>query len=243
MPAVRIGITSPLGFREEPKSGSEVAQHVAALRSVGAEAIVLARGYDTASAAHRLGLQGILFSGGGDVAPDRYGGNATLTDGRVDPVRDEGEIDLFRETYIAGLPILCVCRGLQVANVAFGGTLIEDLPSEFGTEYCVHHHQVRELGQQANTYTHEVRVTPHSRFAEIVGSVHLWTNSMHHQAVRSLAAAFRVAATSEDGVIEAIESKDGGHFFLGVQWHPEALVDLDEPSRRIYAAFAKACTC
>jgi putative glutamine amidotransferase len=66
---------------------------------------------------------------------------------------------------------------------------------------------------------------------------------MHHQAVRSLAAAFRIAATSEDGVIEAIEAKDGGHFFLGVQWHPEALVESDEPSRRIYAAFVSACTC
>jgi putative glutamine amidotransferase len=238
---VRIGITSALKPGTKPDADSEVFRHVAAVRRAGGEPVVLARGYETARALGQDALHGIVFSGGGDVQPERYGGRADLTDGRVDPVRDEGEFELIRATYIAGVPMLCVCRGLQVANVAFGGTLIEDLPSELGKRYRIEHHQIRESGQIPSAYTHELDVVPGSRFARLVGVSRFWTNSIHHQAVRTLASPFRAAAMSADGIIEAIESKDDHAFFLGVQWHPESLPEDDETSRVIYDAFVAAC--
>jgi hypothetical protein len=126
-----IGITSPLeSIDEEDLAKYEVGRHKRLLESVGARVVILPRGKATASALDRSQLDGLLFSGGGDVAPELYGGRPELADNRVDTVRDAGEMALLWRAFAERVPTLCVCRGMQLANIAFGGTLIEDLPSE-----------------------------------------------------------------------------------------------------------------
>src|SRR3984893_19117634 len=192
---VRIGITSALQPGEEPKEDSAIAFHAAWLRQAGASPIVLAKGDETASALSR-DLDGVLFSGGFDVAPELYGGQAHLVKS-FDPIRDEGERLLITEAYHYHVPILCICRGLQLANVAFGGTLIEDLPTELGDESPVRHRPHKEFGRSSFDYAHTVTVVEGTRLAQLVQRDHIWTNSWHHQAIRQLAAMFRVAAKAD----------------------------------------------
>ena len=164
---------------------------------------------------------GLLLTGGADVAPERYGEarHPTVTD--VDAARDEYEIALFRAALAAGLPVLAICRGLQVMNVAAGGSLIQDIPSQVGT--AVPH----QVPNPKDAIAHEVSVVPGSRLAEVMGAAvvagRLPVNSRHHQAVGRIGAGFVVTATAPDGVIEALELPQA-RFCVGVQWHPENFV-------------------
>ncbi|HZY99140.1 MAG TPA: gamma-glutamyl-gamma-aminobutyrate hydrolase family protein [Candidatus Baltobacteraceae bacterium] len=235
-----IGITSPLeSIDEEDLAQYEVARHKKLLESTGANAVILTRGKATASALDQTQLDGLLFSGGGDVAPDLYGGRSELADNRVDPIRDAGEMALLWRAFAERKPTLCVCRGMQLANIAFGGTLIEDLPSELGPRYRIKHHQVRELNEPATVGTHRVVVKPKSLLREITGQSSIWTNSLHHQAIRSLAPPLASVGTTSDDVIEAIELKVRDFYFLGVQWHPESLPDASA-SESIYSSLVQA---
>lgn len=237
-----IGITSPLAsINEEDIEHLEVGRHARILRSLGAEVVILPRGQATAAALDAGTLQGLLFSGGGDVNPTLYGGREDLADNRVDPIRDAGELSLLRRSFAERVPTLCVCRGLQLANIAFGGTLIEDLPTEFGLNYKIHHHQVRELGRAADEPTHDIRIEPGSGFGRVVGQSRIKANSLHHQAIRSLATPFQAAGYADDGVVEAIELRADDFYFFGVQWHPESL-PRDVVSQRIYSSFIEAAT-
>lgn len=237
-----IGVTSPL----DVTSGSdmrayEAGRHVDLLRHLGAQAFVLSRSEITQAANLCQVLDGVLFSGGGDVSTTLYGGRAELGNDRVDEGRDEREMKLFLEAFDRKMPILCVCRGLQLANVTLGGTLIEDIKSELGERYTVAHHQVRELNQDIDMRTHAVQLAPGSFLHTIADMAIVQTNSVHHQAIRALAPCFRTAATAEDGIIEAIELVQPDFFFQGVQWHPEALPS-DTLSRALYLSFVDAAT-
>lgn len=235
-----IGITSPLeSIDEEDLAEDEAGRHKRLLESAGANAVILARGQATASALDRLRLDGLLFSGGGDVAPALYGGRTDLADDRVDSIRDAGEMALLWRAFAERIPTLCVCRGMQLANIAFGGTLIEDLPSELGSRYSIKHHQVRELSEPATVGTHQVTVHPKSLLCAVTGEATIWTNSLHHQAIRALAPPLAAVGTTPDDVIEAIELKARDFFFLGVQWHPESLPDA-AASERIYSSLVQA---
>lgn len=235
-----IGITSPLeSIDEEDLAQYEVGRHKRLLESAGANVVILPRGQATASALDRCKLDGLLFSGGGDVAPDLYGGRAELADNRVDPVRDAGEMALLWRAFAERIPSLCVCRGMQLANIAFGGTLIEDLPSELGPRYRIKHHQVRELSKPATVGTHRVAVRAISLLREVTGQASIWANSLHHQAIRSLAPPLAAVGTTSDDVIEALELKARDFFFLGVQWHPESLPDASA-SKSIYLSLVQA---
>jgi putative glutamine amidotransferase len=235
-----IGITSPLeSIDEEDLAKYEVGRHKRLLESVGARVVILPRGKATASALDRSQLDGLLFSGGGDVAPELYGGRPELADNRVDTVRDAGEMALLWRAFAERVPTLCVCRGMQLANIAFGGTLIEDLPSELASRYEIKHHQVRELNKPPAIATHEVAATPESLLQQITSQTSLWTNSLHHQAIRALAPPLVATGATHDGVIEAIELKARDYYFLGVQWHPESLPDAAS-STQIYSALVRA---
>jgi putative glutamine amidotransferase len=235
-----IGITSPLeSIDEEDLAQNEVGRHKRLLESAGANAVILPRGQATASALDRSRLDGLLFSGGGDVAPDLYGGRPELVDNRVDPVRDAGEMTLLWRAFAERIPTLCVCRGMQLANIAFGGTLIEDLPSELGSRYRIKHHQVRERNKPATVGTHRVAVEPNSLLRAITGQESILTNSLHHQAIRALAPPLGAVGTTSDGVIEAVELKVRDFFFLGVQWHPESMPDASA-SESIYSSLVQA---
>jgi putative glutamine amidotransferase len=139
------------------------------------------------------------------------------------------------------VPALFVCRGLQVLNVALGGTLVEDLPSELASRYTLQHQQVREDGRERTEVApeHVVAVEAGSALARLLGTTSFATNSMHHQAVRAVAPGLRAVARTPDGVIEALDAEFEHPFFFAVQWHPEELLE-DPVSRKLFGGLASA---
>lgn len=162
----------------------------------------------------------LVLTGGEDVDPARYGETPHPRLGTVSQVRDAWEIALVNEARARRLPVLAICRGIQILNVALGGTLIQDIPSEIDTE--IDHDPDRARTER----THMVEVAGESRLARAIGVTRLEVNSVHHQAVRRVAPTLRVVATAPDGVIEGVETApDDPWWCVGVQWHPEDTVE------------------
>ena len=157
----------------------------------------------------------MLLTGGGDVAPEKYAAQQRPDTSGIDARRDAVEIELVRLARRRGLPILAVCRGIQLLNVALGGTLIQDLPTADPPRPG---HMVR---QSWNGDAHHVSVEPDTLLYRVLGP-EVTVNSLHHQAVETVASGLRVAAGAPDGVIEAVEGS-GTRFLVGLQWHPEML--------------------
>lgn len=188
------------------------ADYVASLEKAGARVRILEPARDPLPAALD-GCDGILLTGGVDVDPKEYG-EAPHPTVELDPARDDYELDLARLAIARDLPLLAICRGSQVLNVAAGGTLIQDLPSQFPT--AIGH----SVTVEKDAIAHDVTVQPGTCLSVLLGSPTIAVNSRHHQAVKDAAPGFVVAATSPDGVVEAIEKPDAS-FCVGVQWHPE----------------------
>lgn len=171
-------------------------------------------------------IDGLLLTGGGDVDPVLYREERHPTVEDAEPGRDEFEIDLARRAMEANLPLLAICRGSQVLNVAAGGTLVQDIPDYFrlkaeATESTLEH----SVQEPKNEIAHDVAVAPgtklHSALGNAVSSAHTCrVNSRHHQSVGKLGESLTASATAPDGVVEAIEAPDRD-FCIGVQWHPE----------------------
>jgi len=166
-------------------------------------------------------LSGVLLTGGPDVDPSCYGAARHPELGPTDPVVDAFEIALCRQAYRRRIPILGICRGAQLLNVARRGTLHQHLPEV--TDGAVEHRQT----EGGACTTHEVRVSPDSSLAQTTGGGPVKVNSFHHQAIDRLGLDLRPVAWSEDGLIEAVEATDG-RFALGVQWHAETLISSAE---------------
>jgi len=177
-------------------------------------------------------LNGLLLAGGADVHPRHYGETIHEECGEIDEARDTVELTLTRWALAEGLPILAICRGIQVLNVAAGGTLYQDIASQvpgslkhdFWPDY------------PRNYLAHPATINDDSHLATILGERQVAVNSLHHQAIRDLAPGFTAVAQSPDGLIEAIEGRDHP-FALGVQWHPEELVQDAPPMRRLFEEF------
>jgi putative glutamine amidotransferase len=168
------------------------------------------------------GISGLLLTGGEDVAPSRYGEERHPTVVDVNGPRDEFELALVAEARRRALPILAICRGIQVLNVACGGTLVQDIPSQVAGALD---HNLRLPAHPPPTLAHELWLDKETLLASLMGDAlgvgdTCEVNSRHHQAVKDVAPGFRVSATAPDGVIEAIEDP-ALPFCLGVQWHPE----------------------
>ncbi len=177
------------------------------------------------------GLQGLVLSGGTDLNPARYGAAPHPHNEPPDDARDELESSLLAEALAGGLPVLAICRGMQLFNVAHGGTLIQDLENSAV-------HVVR--GDDPGLAAHRILVEPDTRLAAILGKGAHAVNSRHHQAVDRVGAGLRVTARSvPDGVIEALERSDHP-FALAVQWHPEDQVRRDAEQKKLFEAFAGA---
>lgn len=178
-------------------------------------------------------LDGLLLAGGGDVDPRHFGQEPVKEIGEIIPVRDSLEFALIKAAdRRRPFPILGICRGLQVLNVAAGGTLYQDLPTQYiaeGTQLLKH-----SQDDTANATAHHVQVVSASRLHGLLGADTLAVNSMHHQAVERIGTCYRAVAYSEDGVVEAIEHTDHP-FRLAVQWHPERMTD--PASRRLFEGF------
>jgi putative glutamine amidotransferase len=208
--------------------------YVHRLVEAGGLPLVLSPVLGAARAAEALAdIDGLLLSGGADIAPARYHAEPSPRLGSVELERDAFELELFTAARARGLPVLAICRGMQLVNVATGGTLWQDLPSE--RPGAVVHQQA----EARSVRTHEVRIQPGTRTANLLGVESLDANSMHHQAVRELGAGLAATGWAADGVIESLESSEDGNWLVGVQWHPEDLGD-GGPDDGLFRAFVAA---
>jgi len=195
---------------------TKTAPYELALKEVGIE-------FDRNPASLDL-LDGLLLSGGSDINPQHYGQERLRESDSPDDARDELEIRLLREALAADLPVLAICRGMQLFNVVCHGTLIQHLPSS-------DRHKQKSL--------HEIRVTSNTHLAQLIGVGKHEVNSRHHQAVDRLGRGLIVSAVADDSVVEAIE-KAGATFAIGVQWHPEDRIAESAADRKLFEAFAAA---
>ena len=184
-------------------------------------------------------LDGVFLPGGADIDPVSYGTAPHPACDKTDRDRDRVELTLGKWALADGKPVLGVCRGMQLINVVAGGTLYQDLASQFPEG--VKHDYFPFGGQTyARDYlAHEVRITPDSRLARLFGAGPIKVNSMHHQGVRVLGAGLVATAHAPDGLVEALEGEGPG-YLLAVQWHPEALTEKDASTRRLFTEFVEA---
>ena len=206
-----VEVALPFGIKT-PESKKDA--YRMALRDVGVEPVEEVTGLG--------GLAGLLLAGGSDVAPELYGMPRRPETGESDNGRDKLEMSLLREALARDLPVLAICRGLQLLNVAMGGTLAQHIDGH----KCPDQREV-----------HRIAIVPGSRLASILETHDYWVNSRHHQSVDRLANGVLVAATAPDGVVEALELP-GNSFALAVQWHPEARTD--GPDAKLFRAFRDA---
>lgn len=177
-------------------------------------------------------LEGLVLSGGPDVNPKYYAEEPLKALGPVDEELDRMELEITRKALKMDLPLFAICRGIQVLNVAMGGSLVQDVSSQ--VENSLNH--VQQAGKDVNTHT--IEIEPGMTLTSILKRRNLWVNSHHHQAVKSPAQGLVVSARAPDGVIEAVEFP-GKSFVLGVQWHPEGSFSTDAFSKKLFRAFVQ----
>jgi gamma-glutamyl-gamma-aminobutyrate hydrolase PuuD len=179
-------------------------------------------------------LDGLVLTGGEDVDPSFYGHDPHPALESVDPVRDAFELSLFRDAWDRRLPTLAICRGIQLVNVALGGSLWQDIPAE--RPGALAHRQPD--GRDART--HDVLITPASRLAQALGTTRCEVNSFHHQSIRDLAPGLVVTARAPDGEIEGVETAPADPWLLAVQWHPEEFHHHDDaPDHGLFSALIR----
>lgn len=205
-------------------------EYVEAVRQAGGLPILLPPG-ETDVAAILDRVDGLIFSGGGDIDPAVYNGQSHHSIYNVDPQRDRFELALAKLVLKTDIPVLGICRGLEMLVVASGGSLIPHLPDEFGEAVIHRTHQTRPS-------EHRVQIAPDSRLAAVIGATEPQIVSWHHQAVRTVPASWRTVARAPDGVIEALEH-EYHPWAIALQWHPE--LSLNDPQQqRIFQAFIAA---
>ena len=227
-----IGITLGDGDRKGYHSMRE--DYVRSVEASGAVPLVLPTQAPDAAEALLDRLDGLVLSGGIDVDPALYGQAPHPKLGRVDRARDEFELALTRLALRRDLPLLAICRGQQVLNVALGGTLVQDIPS------LVPGAVVHEAPGRRTRRAHPVEVAQGSRLAEILGAGPVLVNSFHHQSIDRLGEGLAVTGRAPDGVIEAVEMADHS-FVLGVQWHPESFWREPAGFQALFEAHLEAC--
>lgn len=210
-------------------------KYAAAILQAGGLPVVLPLGYTFEQLSQMVGsLDGILLSGGGDIHPDRFHGIAHEKVADIVEQRDVQEDWLVKLSLEQQVPLLGICRGLQVMNVSLGGTLYTHIPDQFETE--VEHATPKELPRDHPQHT--VKLEPETKIHAALNLDEFPVNSHHHQAIHSLAPGLRITGRASDGLIEAIELPEEP-FFLGVQWHPEWMTQHDH-ARDLFRAFVVA---
>lgn len=180
-------------------------------------------------------LDGLLLQGGVDVHPREYGEDVAPYCGEIDEARDATELRLTRWALEARLPILAICRGIQLLNVAAGGSLYQDIAAQVPN--ALPHPHVK--GNPYSFHAHPITIEPESHLARALGTTQLEVNSLHHQAVKQVAPGFRVVARAPDGIIEGIEAEDTHPFALGVQFHPEWMIDEEPRMLNLFRTFIR----
>lgn len=229
-----IGITISASVDAYPERAYTNAAYLRAVQEAGGVPILLPPQLSgTARDELWRRLDALVLTGGGDLDPARFGESRHPTVYDVSAARDELEIELTRRALGEDVPLLAICRGIQVLNVALGGTLYQDIASGLGSPIV--HTQTEKRDQP----THAVKVQEKSRLAEILGRLEVEVNSFHHQAIKALGPRLVAVGVAPDGVIEAAEVVDHS-FAVAVQWHPEHLVDHDAAARGLFRAVVEA---
>jgi putative glutamine amidotransferase len=182
-------------------------------------------------------LDGIVLPGGGDVHPSHYGCYIDDTIRGVSEIRDAVELRLARWAFEENVPLLGICRGHQVLNIALGGSLHNDILTLQGSSATLRHDADHE--RERDKLMHTVTVAPESRLAHAMQSVHVEVNSLHHQAINRLAEPLVQTAAADDGIVEGVEVPQH-RFMVGVQWHPEAIA-THTPMQHLFRTFVEAC--
>jgi putative glutamine amidotransferase len=181
------------------------------------------------------GVDGLVLTGGEDIDPKHFDQSPHEKTGAPHAARDAYEIALATAARDRRMPTFAICRGAQLMNVALGGTLVQDIGSQRATD--IQHDQSARRTERV----HAISVDEGSLLSQIVGAAEISVNSSHHQSIDQIASGLRVTATSNDGIVEAIESTDPAWWMLGVQWHPEELVSTQEDwDRQLFEAFSAA---
>jgi putative glutamine amidotransferase len=235
IPLIGITCMTILAENYSPRAGMSQS-YVNALLEAGAAPLLIPNMADKAMLrAVYQRLDGLLLPGGGDIDPVHYGEARHEKCNQPSAGRDDTELALARWAMDGGMPVLAICRGIQVLNVALGGSLYQDIQSQIaGAErhdWYPNHPRDR--------LSHTVAVSPGSRLARISGTTSLEVNSLHHQSVKDLAPGLVETGRSPDGIIEAVEAPDHA-FAVGVQWHPEELAGGDARARWLFAALVEA---
>lgn len=227
-----IGITAVASFDE--KMHSQRVTYAQAVWAAGGEAILLPCNPDKSNCRQIISmLDGLLAPGGNDLDPELFGEEKIEECGTFSRYEDEYDMELIKEAVKQGKPVLGICRGMQVINVLYGGTLYQDISTQYSKE-IVH---IRVVPEEENFHT--VNIEKNSYLAKVLGETEaVRVNTSHHQAVKDLAERFVVTAKAPDGVIEAMENKDAS--VLCVQWHPERLQDM-EIYRKLIKDFVDRC--
>lgn len=185
-------------------------------------------------------LDGVFITGGVDVDPTCYGETKSALCGTTDPDRDAVEIALLQHALRRELPVLAVCRGIQILNVTCGGTLYQDVTAQVPA--ALKHDFFPTPEQPSRKYlAHDITVKPGSRMRNILGDAVVPVNSMHHQAIKDLAPNLAATAHAPDGIIEGVEGT-GSQYLVAVQWHPEELTETQPGMKRMFTTFADAAS-
>ena len=231
-----IGVTTSITVGKHPERAYVNSAYLAAIQTAGGLPLPIPPQLDARARDEILAiLDGYLLTGGGDLDPATFNEPPHPTLFEVAPARDHLEIALVHHAMESRKPLLAVCRGIQVLNVALGGSLFQDVAGDPGTD--IQHQQ----GKPREEPTHPVKVVAGSRLAQVLGTTDLLVNSMHHQAVKAVGRGLVPVAFAPDTIIEGVELEDPDRFILGVQWHPEELTERDPSARRLFGALVAAC--
>lgn len=232
----RIGVSAVVRVWDGIERSGVNSAYLRAVIAAGGVPVILSHLTGAALAARALeGVDGLLLSGGEDIHPSWYGEAPAEQLWPPSRERDLFELALFAVARQRGLPILGVCRGIQLINVALGGTLYQDLRSQ--RPGAVDHFP--SAGREARS--HHIRLAPDSRIARALGAEAVIVNSIHHQGIKQLAPSLRPTGWDDDGLIEAAEGREDASWLLAVQWHPEEMHAQDAaPEARLFREFVRA---
>jgi putative glutamine amidotransferase len=211
-------------------------RYVLAMTEAGAAPFLIPLVDNEALRALYESLDAVFLPGGADIDPKSYGDNPHPLCDKTDMERDCVELMLAKWAMEDGKPTLGVCRGMQIINLAAGGTLYQDLKDQFEGSIKHDYYPYGEQRFDRDYLAHDVLVEPGARLSRFLGSGSVMVNSMHHQGIRTLGSGIRATAVASDGLIEAIEGSNGS-YLLGVQWHPEALTARDDATRALFEDF------
>ena len=226
-----IGVSAVTAFNE--RIYAQRITYPDAIWDAGGVAIMLPCAHDTETCEQIVSmLDGLLVPGGADIDPALYGEEVRPVCGKFNRSEDNYDIALIKEALKQGKTILATCRGLQIINVLFGGTLYQDIPTQYETDI------IHAMGENYAENYHPVKLDPNCKLAEVLGNCEVKANTSHHQCVKDLGHGLKIVGRAPDGIVEAIENEDAS--IIAVQWHPERMQDM-EMYRNLFKYFIDKC--